>query len=347
MTKTAALLAWMILTCFPPGAESLAAGLEVYWCDVEGGAATVIVTPSRESILVDSGWAGERDPGRIAHVVKDIAGLRQIDHYVTTHWHADHFGGIERLAHLVPVGRFYDHGLPAALPRDINSELMDAYKRLTAGRNHVLKPGDRIPLRQVTGGPFLSLEVLAADGRVAGEAEGAPPVGACPAQPAHEAKPPDTSDNAKSVAFVLQLGDWQFFDAGDLTWNVEHKLVCPEKLVTAVDVYQVTHHGMDTSNHPALLRALQPRVAVMNNGSRKGGSSAVVRALKSLDSLQGLFALHRNISTTSEDNAAPEHTANDEEQCAGNHVKLSVAPDARSYTVEVPSKGTVRTFQTR
>ena len=321
--------------------------LEIYWCDVEGGAATLIVTPAGESILVDSGWPGDRDATRIVRVLKESARLERIDHYVTTHFHTDHFGGIGALSRLVAVEKFYDHGFPPLPQRDINPELAEAYKSAAGAKVRVLKPGDTIPLRQTRGSPTLELKVVAADGIVLGEASGAPPVRVCAAEPKHEERPIDASDNARSVAFMLQFGNWRFFDAGDLTWNVEHKLVCPDNLIGASDVYQVTHHGMDTSNHPAMIRALRPTVAIMNNGPRKGGSASVVRLLKENGANRALFAVHRNVQTTPAENADPELTANDGEECKGETVQLTVAPDARSYTVTVPGKKTSRSFRTR
>ena len=88
--------------------------LEIFFIDVQGGAATLIVTPERESILIDSGWPGleDRDPKRIVHALKDLAGCDQLDHLVTTHWHMDHFGGVAGLDRLVRIGRFWDRGLP-------------------------------------------------------------------------------------------------------------------------------------------------------------------------------------------------------------------------------------------
>jgi len=295
---------------------------------------------------VDSGWPGERDPARIAKIATEVAGLKQIDHYVTSHWHTDHFGGISTLVQRIPVKNFYDHGFPELPCSDIPPELVEAYKRVTGGKTTVLKPGDGIRLKQAPGRPQVSLKVVASHGVVLGEQAGAPQVRACGPETKHEAKAIDTSDNARSLAFVLSFGDWQFFDAGDMTWNVEHKLVCPRNLVGTIDVYQVTHHGMDISNNPALVQALRPRVAVMNNGARKGGSPAAVRIVKASPGLQGFFALHRNIESGPEDNAAPELTANDEEQCKGEYVKLAVAPDGKSYTVSVPSKGTTRSYTT-
>jgi len=321
-------------------------GLDIYWCDVEGGAATLIVTPAGESILVDSGWPGERDAARIAKTAKEVAGLQQIDHYITTHWHTDHFGGIGRLAQLITTRNFYDHGFPSLPASDIQPELVEAYKNAGGGKSTILRPGDEIRLKQARGTPRLNLKAFAAHGVVLGEKADAPEIRECSANPKHEAKPADSSDNARSLAFVLKFGEWKFFDAGDLTWNVEHKLVCPKNLVGDVDVYQVTHHGLDASNNPAVLAALRPRVAIMNNGARKGGTPRAIDVVRTSPGMQALFAVHRNVQAGAEGNAAPELTANDEEQCRGEVIKLSVAPDGKSYSVSVPSKGTSRTFVT-
>src|SRR5436309_9374551 len=92
-------------------------GLDITFIDVEGGAATLIVTPAGESVLIDCGWAGDRDPGRIAKAA-DALGVKAIDHLVITHWHTDHYGGVEKLSKLMPVRHFYDHGIPDSLAED-------------------------------------------------------------------------------------------------------------------------------------------------------------------------------------------------------------------------------------
>ncbi len=180
-----------------------AGGLDIFWCDVEGGAATLIVTPSRESLLVDSGWPGERDPERIAKLAREVAGIQQIDHYITSHWHTDHFGGIQRLAELIPIKNFYDHGFPQLPQSDITPQLVDNYKRASKGQTTVLKPGDQIRLKQLQGTPNVTLRVYAAHGVVSGEKSDAGQIRECTANPKHEAKELDNSDNARSLAFVL------------------------------------------------------------------------------------------------------------------------------------------------
>src|SRR5712672_2065202 len=136
--------------------------LDIYFIDVEGGAATLIVTPAGESLLIDSGFPGDRDAGRIAHVALEVAGLKQIDHYLTTHWHRDHVGGIARLAQLIPVKNYYDHGLPKTIGADLQPELIEAYKQTTQGKSVTLTPGDTIKLRSVKNMPPLYVRVLAA-----------------------------------------------------------------------------------------------------------------------------------------------------------------------------------------
>ena len=111
----AVLLGAALTTIAPPvsGAEAQASKtLDVYVIDVEGGNATLFVSPSGESLLIDTGNAGaaaSRDAGRIMDAIH-AAGLERIDHLIITHWHGDHFGGLAELASKVPIREFIDHG---------------------------------------------------------------------------------------------------------------------------------------------------------------------------------------------------------------------------------------------
>jgi competence protein ComEC len=317
-------------------------GLDIYWIDVEGGAATLIVTPAGESVLVDTGWPGTRDPDRIQQAMRE-SGVSRIDHLVTTHWHGDHVSGLAMLAERLPVGRFYDHGFAKNAP-DVPAELKGAYIEATRPGSTVVRPGDEIPLRQAPGAPPVALRVVTSDGAVLGEAPGAPQTRACPARPPHAAIPDDPSDNYRSVGLRLRFGGFDFLDLGDLTWNVEHKLACPKNLVGVVDVYQVTHHGADNSNSPVLVAAVAPTVAVLNNGAKKGGTAAAYKVLRATPSIRDVFQLHRNVQTSAADNAPPEMVANDEEACRGEWIHLRVDPQAKRYDVEVHGKGTRRTY---
>jgi competence protein ComEC len=319
--------------------------LDIYFIDVEGGAATLIVTPTGESLLVDSGFPGDRDAGRIAHVALEVAGLKQIDHCLVTHWHRDHEGGVPALAKLIPIKHYYDHGLPQTIAADMQAEFIDAYKQTTQGQSVTLKPGDEIKLRSPKYMPPLQVRVLAASGIVLGEKPGAPQIQPC--GPDFQAIEEDKTDNANSVGFLLTFGGFKFFDGGDLSWNIENRLVCPKNLVGAIDVYQVDHHGTDVSNNPTLLRALNPRVAVIDNGPRKGGDARVYATLTSLKEIEGVYQLHRNVRTTDKENTMSGYIANEEEACQGNFIKLSVEPRSKSYTVSIPAKQISRSYRTR
>jgi beta-lactamase superfamily II metal-dependent hydrolase len=345
-TRRATVLAAVALALATGASHAAAAGakgLDIYWVDVEGGAATLIVTPAGESVLVDTGWPLGRDAERIQQAARE-AGVSRIDHLVTTHWHGDHVGGVAPLAERLPIGHFYDHGFPQDKPSDLDALLRGAYVQVTHGRSTILRAGDEIALRQAPGTPTVSLRVVTSDGIVSGEAPGSPQTRPCAAEPAHRAIPDDTSDNFRSVGLRLSYGGFDFLDLGDLTWNVEHKLACPKNLLGTIDVYQVTHHGNDNSNNPVLVAAVAPTVAVINNGPRKGGKPAVYKVLRQTPSVKDVYQVHRNVETTPADNAPPEMVANDKEACAGEWIRLRVAPNATSYAVEVHGKGTKRTY---
>jgi beta-lactamase superfamily II metal-dependent hydrolase len=320
--------------------------LDIYFIDVEGGAATLIVTPAGESLLVDTGFPGDRDAGRIAHVALEVAGLKQIDHCVITHWHRDHVGGVAPLSRLIPIKHFYDHGLPATIASDMQAENIEAYKLTTQGKSVTLKPGDRIPLeRSSSGAGSVTARVLAAGGMVVGETNRAPQVRPCGEN--FQSKPEDTSDNANSIGFLLVFGGFKFFDGGDLTWNVENRLACPKNLVGAVDVFQVDHHGNDSSNNPLLVRGLNPRVAIINSGPRKGAEPGTFATLSQLKTIDSIYQLHRNLRTSDTENTTSGYIANEEEACQGNFIKLSVASDSKSYTVTIPAKQVSRHYLIR
>lgn len=337
-------LALTICSLFP---SPLRAGpadgrLDAYWIDVEGGAATLIVTPSGESVLIDSGNPGERDAGRIFKVATEVAGLKQIDHLVTTHYHRDHFGGAADLAKRLPIRNVYDNG-----KFEGGWERPDAaYLEFKTERRAVLNPGDDIPLKQgADAATKLRLRCVGTRKQFID-----PPAGAKPNPHCDDVKPqrPDYTDNANSVVLLLEFGPFRLFDGGDLTWNVEKDLVCPVNRVGEVDVYDVNHHGLDVSNNPALVKALAPTVAVMPNGTTKGCGPATFATLKSTPSVEAIYQLHRNLRPDGkENNTADEHIANEEADCAGHYVKLSVDPMGKTYTVSVPSKRHERTFQTR
>lgn len=307
--------------------------LDIYWIDVEGGAATLIVTPEKESVLIDSGWPWAPSAERI-YTVATNAGLKQIDYLITTHFHVDHFGGAAGLAKLMPIRNIWDNGAPPQDPDSFGGPFKtDAYKRIPAKRR-VVHPLDVVPLKQ-SGTNRLGLQVLAARKEI-------PSLAIYPLNPLCSdltKRDIDMTDNARSVCLLLNYNGFKFFDGGDLTWNVEGDLVCPFDHVGKVDVYQVDHHGLDISNNPLLLKTLAPTVAVMDNGPHKGGSAKTVKRLRELTSLKALYQLHRDLRGGKEFNTDDKFIANMEEKCAGNYIKCSVATDGKKYIMSIPTKG--------
>jgi competence protein ComEC len=321
--------------------------LDLYWVDVEGGAATLIVTPAGESILIDAGSPGGRDAKRIVQAAKD-AGIDHIDYLLTTHFHSDHFGGAAEVAALLPVRTIYDNGIPDQNPDNPadSSGSFDKsirpYREIKA-KHMVLKPGDSLPLKQANPGPRLSVRCIGAmQKRISGPAAGS--TADC-AQAKEKEK--DTSDNANSLVLLLRYGQFDMFDGGDLTWNMETKLVCPENLVGKVDIYDVNHHGLDISNNPLLIHALEPTVAIMSNGPSKGCEAETFATLKGTPSIEAIYQIHKNLRGDSENNTAPEYIANLEKDCASNYIKVSVSNDTKSYTVSIPGRNQSRVFQSR
>ncbi len=343
-------IAALLLGAFPGIARAADPKLSILWVDVEGGAATLIVTPAGESVLIDSGSAGGRDPGRIQAAAR-AAGLQKIDYFVLTHFHTDHFGGIPEVAQLLPVGVVYDKGLPTAAPDGNPNDtrfplLIKPYREMKVAERRQIHAGDTLPLRQVEQTPKLTLRCLGANQQFIAAPTGASLVPAADCANART-KGKDTSDNANSLVLLLEYGDFRLFIAGDLTWDVEARLACPVNLVGPVDVYQVTHHGLAASNNPLLLRALQPAVAIMSNGTQKGCEPETCATLSALPGLQARYQIHRNLRADVQNNTAPEYIANREKNCAGNAIQLTVAPDSHTYEVSIPATGHHRQFTTQ
>jgi beta-lactamase superfamily II metal-dependent hydrolase len=326
-------------------AEEKSRGLDIYFVDTEGGAATLVVTPAGESVLIDCGNPGSRDAERIHKTATEQAGLKAIDHLIITHWHTDHYGGVKRLGQLMPVRRYYDRGIPKQLAEDPKNFplLIQAYKEASRGKARTLRPGDEIPLKQPKKGPALRLLCLCGGGAVVPEPKAARPN---PVAKDHKPQPADKTDNAKSLGFLLSYGGFRFLDLGDLTWNVEYKLVHPADKIGPVDVYQVTHHGLDVSNNPVLVHTVRPLVAVYNNGPRKGCMPKVTSTLRRSPGIKAIYQMHRNVTVGAAENTDPAYIAN-KEKTAGQGIRIAVAADARSYTVTAGEKGKPRKYETR
>lgn len=331
---------WLCLVCAALAAVAAPPELTIYFVDVEGGQATLIVTPRGESLLVDAGWPGfeDRDARRILAAARD-AGLRRIDYLLMTHYHLDHVGGIEPLLNYLPVACFVDHGENTETDESAR-KLTESYRRaLAKGRRLTVKPGDRIPLRDV--------EVLVITAR--GDLIARPLPGAGSPNP-HCAgvgrKQDDPTENARSVGFLLRYGRFRFLNLADLTWNKELELACPVNRIGTVDVYLVNHHGLNLSNAPPLVRAIQPRVAVMSNGAKKGGSPEVLRLLRSLPGLEDLWQLHLSLNAPREENAPEANIANLAPECQGHWILLKAARDG-AFSVTNGRTGETRRYAAR
>ena len=285
-------------------AQTRARTLDIYFIDTEGGQSTLYVGPTGESLLVDSGNAGDRDLGRILEALK-AAGVRQIDHMWSTHYHGDHVGALVALAAQVPIGHFYDHGAPHPTDRVVSKAFLSSYDELSRGKRTTVKPGDTVRMAG------LDITTVASANKYvrANLRGGGRPNAACAtSRPMDESSYIDP-DNGESAGFVMAYGRFRTINLGDLTWNGELELMCPANRIGIVDVYLTSHHGLERSGSPALVHALEPRVAVMNNGTRKGGAPDAFRVLHQSPGLEDLWQLHWS-HNTGLDNAPATFVAN-------------------------------------
>jgi competence protein ComEC len=321
----AAILPVLFCGALLPGAQIQSARtLDVYVIDVEGGEATLFVSPTGESLLVDTGWPGfeGRDADRIVAAAKH-AGIKQIDHLVITHYHADHVGGTAQLAARLPIRHFIDRGSDVGEDERAQYQTYSAIR--AAGRATEIRPGDTIP---VSG---LSVRVIAAGGAVLSaplQGEGA----ANPACSIFKPHGPDITSrvadrgDSRSVSLFVTYGRFKTVIMGDLTWNKEFELMCPRNPLGEVDVYLVSHHGSDTSGSAALVHALRPRAAVMNNGPRKGGAPLVFQILNETPGLQDLWQNHYSVPAGQQHNRPQAFVANLDEGVPLSGAEPGAAP---------------------
>jgi beta-lactamase superfamily II metal-dependent hydrolase len=306
----------------PPA--NLAKSLQIYFIDVEGGQATLFVTQEGQSLLIDTGWPGNnnRDADRIVAAAHD-AGINKIDFVLITHYHDDHVGGAPQLAAKIPIGTFIDHGENRETSDAITQKDWLAYKRLLAAGKYqriIAKPGDILPIQGIR------VEVISSDGALI---EKALP-GAGQPNPACANSAPslaDKTENPRSLGTLITFGKLKILDLGDLTADKEHELMCPINKVGKVGIYIASHHGFNQSGSAALVHAAAPRVAIVDNGAKKGGSPSALDIIRSSPNLAALWQLHFSEEAGPAHNTAAEFIANPAGSDAANYLKLTATPD--------------------
>lgn len=312
--------------------------MQIYFVDVEGGQATLFISPDEHSLLVDTGWPGnnDRDADRIAGLATQ-AGLKQIDTVLLTHYHVDHTGGVPQLVEKIKVGTFIDHGPNRELDNGPTQHAYDAYQKVLATGKYkhlVATPGEKLPIEG------FDATVISADGNLIDK----PLPGAgqqnqyCASS---QVRPADQTENSRSVGIMIKYGDFKILDLGDLTWDKEMQLMCPVNKIGHIDLLVVSHHGWYQSSSPALVDAITPRVAIMDNGAKKGGSVPTIDTIRDIPGLEGLWQLHYSEEGGPSHNTAGKYIAN-------LHLAAKDCSDEAHYLrVSVERSGNFAVFNSR
>jgi beta-lactamase superfamily II metal-dependent hydrolase len=291
--------------CAAASAQTASKTLDIYYIDTEGGQASLFVAPGGQSVLIDTGNNGKRDPDRIIEAAQ-AAGVKRIDYLIITHYHGDHVGGYLELSRMIPIEHYIDHGSTVQPEQVFDSRTAyDAAVRIHP--HQIARPGDKLPI------PGIDWTIVSSGGKVlAGPMLGQP--GAGLANPyCGDYKPKEITvdmENAQSVGSVIRYGKFRTVDLGDLLWNWEAQLACPGNKIGTVDEMLTTHHGLAWSGVPALIYALHPQVIVMNNGVRKGGAPETFDTLEAAPGLENLWQLHWSANGLLEHNVAEKFIAN-------------------------------------
>jgi competence protein ComEC len=327
-------LLFVLLASAGCGARASEPDLTIYFIDVEGGQSTLIVTRHRHSLLIDTCWAGDgsgfhpgdphqaRDANRILAAARD-AGVSRIDYLLITHFHIDHDGGVSELARLMPVRTFVDHGAPSQDAVKSSPETGDAFaayvKVRGASAAHLEpRPGERLPLADVE-----AIIVSSAGATLTQPLPGAGETN--PLCQERAVAPGDAYENPRSTGVVVRYGKFRFLDVGDLSGQPLFDLACPKSLIGPVDAYLVAHHGGADVGDPATFMAFRPRVAIMNNGLKKGGARTTYQALHQVAGLEDVWQLHWS-ADAGDANFTPPTIANPDESTAF-WIKLAARPD--------------------
>jgi competence protein ComEC len=304
--------------------------LKIYFIDVEGGQSTLFVTPTKQSLLIDTGWPDNagRDAERILAATK-LAGINKIDYVLLTHYHDDHTGGVPQLVERIPVGTFIDHGANVDTKQGgATLKTWEAYQNVlaTGKYKHITAhPGEVLPISGMT------VTVISSDGDVIDHAlPGGGEVNEYCKIP--ETKPMDHSENSHSLGVLINFGKLKILDLGDLTWDKEMLFMCPTNKLGSVDILVVSHHGFRPSSSHALVDGIHPRVAIMNNAAAKGGNIPVLDTIRQAPGLETLWQLHYSEEGGPEHNTEAEYIANPQGLDQGNYIFLTASPKG-SFTV--------------
>lgn len=321
-----------------------ARNLDIYWVDVEGGGATLIVTPEGQSLLVDTGNPApdDRDAKRIFQAAQK-AGVKKIDYLLITHFHGDHVGGVPALAKLIPIEHFLDHGdsIEAQDPR--SGAAWEAYKTVAAGKRTTLKPGDKLPLKG------LDALVISSNGQIIAS----PVNGGGAANPncaGAVQHPADKTENQRSAGILLTYGKFKFLDLGDLTWDIEMQLACPANKLGTVTLFQATHHGFvnDFSGAPAFVLGVKPQAVVVNNGDTKGWQNSAWDTVAKIPGLEDVWQVHQAMGPNHDHNVKAEQIANlgPGKGDTGHGLMASVGGDGK-FTIINDRTGFSKTYAAR
>lgn len=313
--------------------------LKVFFIDVEGGQSTLFVTPTGQSLLIDTGWPEHeaRDAERIAAAARQ-AHLSRIDYVLITHFHADHVGGVPQLVARIPVGTFLDHGTNRETADKSASAGFAAYQAVLAkgaSKHITMKVGDKLP---ITG---IDATVISSDGDLLAT----PLAGAGQLNPfcqTSEMRPADVTENARSLGILIRFGGLKILDLGDLTWDKEMQLMCPANKLGHIDIDIVSHHGWYQSSSPALVHAIAPRVAIMDNGAKKGGSTPALKTFATSPGLETLWQIHYSEEGGPDNNTADKYIANPQGPDAGLGLELTVSRNGSFEITNPRTKSTTK-----
>lgn len=344
-----------VLTCpLTPAApiDARSRNLDIYFIDVEGGGATLIVSPAEQSLLIDSGFQrpDDRDAKRI-HAVAQHAGLKRIDYHMVTHFHADHVGGLTALVQMMPILRFFGHGGKTE-SGDVGKgipgvqEWMDVYDKVSEGKRTVLHLGDELPLKDVR------VQVITANKQFLAKPVngGGAPNAMCTDA---ERRPPDSLENQRNIATLFTYGRFTYFNPGDTPWETEMALSCPVNKLGTVTLYQTTKHGaFDGGGAPAHLYALKPQAVVVTNGPNKGlgipAGHGHYERIAGIPGVEGVWQGH--MSPEGKDHNAPEEMIANLETNPDHtqvyFIKASAGPDGR-FTITNTRNGVMKTYMPR